>query len=1417
MTLDEEVTNLIAKLHNEKIPNKLTKNNIHVYKVPWQDGGISPDKHEAHQLYIDDLCKQFTYQVISMIEAEKHLRQSQIPISEYYTYFDELLHHLYFCKTKCENFKGRKDILKNVEEYLHEKKNNKPLVIHAESGVGKTSVMAMIMKHLSKWFGSNCIRIIRFLGTSPQSTDVFDVLFAVMGQLADEFDMILEPVGYKNMRNLIKYLPRFLRNVSRSSKEHVFILLDSIDQLSPTDNAHEMHWLPKELPTNIHIILSMLPHTHGCLHNTLSILNNDKKCFLELKSLPMETSIEIIDQYLAKHKRTIKDKELILDDLKKDPKPLFLKLLLDQALEWRSYETRHKRLDNIRHAIESLFINIENECGQRATRALIGYLTFGLNGLTEVELEDVLSLDDEVLDSVYVYHDPPVDGIMHMPSIVLKRILYMLREYIAERRSENKKTLYWYHRQFTEYAHDYVNNERMKFHKTLAELYLCEDGIKRTIVLTSRKKTLKDVDRQITGQPLTSQNKRKLQSLPYHLKNTGNLDHLKRHCLCNLKFMMCKLKAFSLSVLLKDYSSDERGLSAGDVEISLVMRCLKDMKDTTSASSLPLELLVRLGENNGRMSHVNKLVASCREELKRGHVVSLMPVYPCLGNLSQEKLVVDNVDEILSGSFDLNVLLLECKDPDIAERTIWQTMICSSAMVNKVPQTESILAPIISEDGKFLLTFQCNTDKTGIKVDVLSTHVLENVASYNILPGAMPSVVTCMDMSDGYLTIALNDLEVRIFVLMAEKADRKKIEKSVSDVTEVCKFSLNLDRNEDLKISSLFRIQLDRSSVHYISIVTSKKDCISSAKNSVVFSNVMKDEHKQLSVIPLSGRVISKKLVTLEKEGVKKVLLVSTYNSESNVYMILCFDILMGQVLQQMEFPGHVPIADGFPDIILGSSVAVPLFENSRWNLKVISLSDGRRSENIVLECVDCPFCTFVTEDGDVGYCERKGGLYLCKSVENSDKRVVFRLSSITADISLKKVYVNIKNDVLIALRDDSKLIMWPWNDIKENLVGDSMTLMTREESPCKDHVNDAASVVDRHYSEHLGNHDQVLSVVLSRDELQMFTLDRDGCIRSWHLPSCRLSDVLTKVNNDALLEYGELCGSIHSEHSEPSCFVVFLSKFKEVTIFYRGLSTKMELLLRTYKEVVAYFLDISDGDVEMSKLYILKEQSSNKYTLEVYSWPFSDQDKMIRIKDSILGRYIRIKPSLTRKYIVIAVDCTEKELDIIVQSVTKNHLKHHDGNTKFYSIDLERSSPELVICKRQLTSIPCLANSWEPYTDNLMALGFGRIVVLWDLDKGSCDQGMIKGTKIPMLYRPGWIEGDEDYGKICSGKTTCMELSNNGRVLGIGSEDGYLLAYDTQTGRSLVENIGKKPNHGNKVIHIYFFLNIHSWYEKIA
>ena len=85
-----------------------------------------------------------------------------------------------------------------------------------------------------------------------------------------------------------------------------------------------------------------------------------------------------------------------------------------------------------------------------------GYLTASKNGLTELEMEDLLSLDDDVLNTVFEFHLPPI---RRLPSILWARIRADIVEYIVDREADGARVMSWYHRQFIEKADRYFTKQ----------------------------------------------------------------------------------------------------------------------------------------------------------------------------------------------------------------------------------------------------------------------------------------------------------------------------------------------------------------------------------------------------------------------------------------------------------------------------------------------------------------------------------------------------------------------------------------------------------------------------------------------------------------------------------------------------------------------------------------------------------------------------------------------------------------------------------------------------------------------------------------------------------------------------------------------------------------------------------------------
>lgn len=125
--------------------------------------------------------------------------------------------------------------------------------------------------------------------------------------------------------------------------------------------------------------------------------------------------------------------------------PIFVKLVFAEICRWRSYTKPQEThlASNVMDSIMMLFERIEKQHGRLLVFHALAYITASKSGLSESELEDLISLDDKVLDDVYQYHLPPVRRI---PPLLWTRIRNDLPNYLSEREADGVSVLNWYHR-----------------------------------------------------------------------------------------------------------------------------------------------------------------------------------------------------------------------------------------------------------------------------------------------------------------------------------------------------------------------------------------------------------------------------------------------------------------------------------------------------------------------------------------------------------------------------------------------------------------------------------------------------------------------------------------------------------------------------------------------------------------------------------------------------------------------------------------------------------------------------------------------------------------------------------------------------------------------------------------------------------
>lgn len=109
----------------------------------------------------------------------------------------------------------------------------------------------------------------------------------------------------------------------------------------------------------------------------------------------------------------------------------------------------------VKEIISALFDRLERLHGKILVSHALGYITASKTGVTEPELEDLLSLDDTVLNDVYQFWTPPIRRML--PALWF-RIHADIGDYLIQRGANGVPVVYWYHRQFIEVSSDYFSH-----------------------------------------------------------------------------------------------------------------------------------------------------------------------------------------------------------------------------------------------------------------------------------------------------------------------------------------------------------------------------------------------------------------------------------------------------------------------------------------------------------------------------------------------------------------------------------------------------------------------------------------------------------------------------------------------------------------------------------------------------------------------------------------------------------------------------------------------------------------------------------------------------------------------------------------------------------------------------------------------
>ena len=230
--------------------------------------------------------------------------------------------------------------------------------------------------------------------------------------------------------------------------ERLILLFDSIDQLQ-IEYFDCSKWLPVEYPDNVRCILSTIPvitekKIDYQILEDLQTLLGENAPMIEISTFDEFIARKVFHSWLERDQRhlTAVQMEWMEPKLKPytklaepQPTPLFLSLLYDITLTWQSYDEKSDpnflSIVGTGGAIRYLYFQLCRKHGELLFLRSMAYLR-KTGGLNDVEMEDILSADNEILQSIFVHYLPPLN-IFRLPSSLWIRIRNDISKYLVEK------------------------------------------------------------------------------------------------------------------------------------------------------------------------------------------------------------------------------------------------------------------------------------------------------------------------------------------------------------------------------------------------------------------------------------------------------------------------------------------------------------------------------------------------------------------------------------------------------------------------------------------------------------------------------------------------------------------------------------------------------------------------------------------------------------------------------------------------------------------------------------------------------------------------------------------------------------------------------------------------------------------------
>lgn len=429
---------------------------------------------------------------------------------------EEMLHHCKLARMKSKTFYGRQAIVTEALRQIYDNKTRtKPATMHDSNsslrcitlalvgglGTGKTSLMAKLAEEA---FRSDIAFqrkarpiIIRFCGTSPDSSNALRLVLSIAEQI------LLVNNAPQSFAEITSY-DTALQIFRITLKQYpVILFIDALDQLSNVYQERSqltfLRNLNDDLHPDSHIIVSTVPDERDpdnsnawirCYKCQQRLLENQVPIINVQAIHHAKEKAEIVTKVLEQqYKRRLNDSQMraLLGSDSVASSALYLKLACRLASEWKSTdlppsssssdpnsdpssdsirEYSDSNCNNVDKLVLQLFQSLQNEFGTCLTRRAFALITFSVDGITDTEMQDILSTFDDVMTEVFQYSTLET---RRLPYHVWIRLRGAIDDLLAQ---QQNGCLRWYHRQIREVLYTcFAEVEQQEVHAAMGQYF----------------------------------------------------------------------------------------------------------------------------------------------------------------------------------------------------------------------------------------------------------------------------------------------------------------------------------------------------------------------------------------------------------------------------------------------------------------------------------------------------------------------------------------------------------------------------------------------------------------------------------------------------------------------------------------------------------------------------------------------------------------------------------------------------------------------------------------------------------------------------------------------------------------------------------------------------------------------------------